>query len=241
MKILLTLAQKSLNIVRTGAKNTYSVSHVFTPKKASTIGDIFVPAVQGVKQSASKIATPLKSGEAFDMPIKYKDKLTGQLSEVIAKFSSAKSGERVSIQIPGKTGLVYADIKPDYLNCLFSTEYGIGKDLIDRGGNCIWIEYMRSDIAGGGTLLHKAIAKRSMDLGYNGRVALDAAWCSHPFHYKCGFRPLCADPKIYRYNEEILNHIIAEAEKTGQRITDKDFGIMSLFLSEQKAQELIRS
>ncbi|MBO6087737.1 hypothetical protein J6P92_05250 [bacterium] len=84
----------------------------------------------------------------------------------------------------------------------------------------IYIDYMESYKPGAGTQIHKIIAQRSLDLGYSGRIGLDADFNAHCFHYKCGFRP---------YNSMELGHIdqkksvrlanlLEEAEKVGKRV-----------------------
>lgn len=84
----------------------------------------------------------------------------------------------------------------------------------------IYIDYMESYKPGAGTQLHKIIAQRSIDLGYGGRVGLDADFNAHCFHYKCGFRPY-SSMKIGHINQaeaDRLANILKEAEKAGKRV-----------------------
>ncbi len=83
----------------------------------------------------------------------------------------------------------------------------------------IYIDYMESYKSGAGTQLHKIIAQRSLDLGYNGRVGLDADFNAHCFHYKCGFRPYDGEELGHINTEEAnrLTTLLKEAEKTGIR------------------------
>ena len=157
--------------------------------------------------------------------------------EAIVKFKETKLNTEHVTVMSGDNIIAQGDIKTDFLS-FYDKEYldlGIGTPgELQKIGNCIYIDLMESFQPGGGTIFHKAIAQRSIDIGFNGRVALDAAWSSHPFHLKSGFVPLFEDKK------PIADSIYKKlADAKGQRIDTNWVGAMDMILTPEMAQILL--
>jgi len=194
----------------------HSQTSVKTPKAGKKVSESII------KVDGKNITRPLKEGEKIKMTLDFTD-ATGKTKQanVIFSFIKHTGQEQVIVKIPDKKATIYAQINPKYAN-------------IKNGKDYVFIENMYSEsFKGGGTLLHQAIAKRSKDLGYKGRVMLDAAWNSHLFHYKSGFRP------ANKSQLEELEELAQRAAEKGKRIRTDYLGSMTLFLTPRKAAKLM--
>ena len=208
-------------------------------KKA--IGFVTSPTASSVKNVSELPASSIK---ASYMPVEsLKDKLvrkltfvtkSGETKEAIIKFVKQGANERVSVSL-GDNVVATGEITPHYLSQLADTG-SFYCEKIKEFGDCVYIKMMRSYEQGGGTLFHKAIAERSRELGLKGKVALDAAWTSHPFHLKSGFVPLVDDA----HSKFVIKTIEQDlAEAGGKRIDSTWIGGWNMILTPENAKKLL--
>jgi len=227
-----TIQQSSASLENSAAaesKINASVSGNSIQKAESTVSEAINPAATEIQPQSEKITKI----------IKFRDKESGEIKDAVVTFSKLDWGkELVTVECNGKL-MASGKITPDYLS-QFDKDFldmGIGQiGAIKKLGNCTYIDLMESRRRGGGTIFHKAVVERSKELGFEGRVALEAAWASPPFHYTCGFRDLNDDGTTSRIKE--IEKIIEEYKKTRQRIKQQ-FRSYNMFLTEEMANKLL--
>lgn len=95
--------------------------------------------------------------------------------------------------------------------------------------------------SGLGITLVKMALKRSIEKGFEGRIKLEAAWGSHCYHYKNGFRVSDDQPKILD-KEKIESEIEKAIEKfeISREIPDtKHIGSILMYLPKKNIQTLL--
>ena len=154
------------------------------------------------------------------------DKATGQTKEATLVYKKQEFTEKIELYIDGECRgyTTIKNIKPGDEVYQFSPAADYMKD------GAVYVDLMESSYSGAGTKLHQAAVLRSQELGYGGRVALDAAWNSHSFHYSSGFRPT---GKNALQNAEAIANAIAAAKGTGVRANTTDLGGVIMTLPEE--------
>jgi len=116
--------------------------------------------------------------------------------------------------------------------------YGTGKDL-PKFQSKVYVDLMEAHGNGAyhgiGTKLHQIAIERSNELGFGGRVELDAAWNSHGFHYNTGFRPM-GKSFIGNAQETALEieSILAAAKENNHMPDTKGLGGIEMYLPEDQ-------
>lgn len=108
----------------------------------------------------------------------------------------------------------------------FMTRYGKNNEkYLDR----VYIDMMEntSGYKGVGNRLHQLAVERSMELGFSGRVQIEASWNSHGFHYKNGFRALNDD------TNSNIQAILEKSLKTGIEPDTTGLGCVQMYLSDE--------
>ena len=200
----------------------------FLHSEIITIGNrVKESVIKKVKKiNIADISKPLNFGEQIKMEIACKDIKTGKpkMAKAVFFYDNYNNYEKVIVTIPGHRGYAYAHLRLE--------------DTRDWGKH-IFIEYMNSKtLKGGGTLLHQAIAQRSIQTKYDGCVALEAAPGTYIFHYKSGFRPKnVINPKIMIDDLEWLADLFYNPNTNKIYRDGKEN--MPLFLSPIKARKLL--
>ncbi|MCD7879387.1 MAG: hypothetical protein LUG16_05590 [Candidatus Gastranaerophilales bacterium] len=98
--------------------------------------------------------------------------------------------------------------------------------------------YDNDKYSGIGTQLQKLAVLRSREAGFGGRTVLLAAYNSHGFHFKMGFRPLMYEDSKRYFNKFILKAIEkADREKTPCNTTA--LGSFQMYLPEENIPFLL--
>ena len=164
--------------------------------------------------------------------IPFRDKDTGMIKEAIVSFiKSDNNTEDIIISVDDEcvaSGTICKDI--------LMTCDELNNNKIKCKPNCLYIRIMHSYKERMGTVFHKAVAQRSKDHGFDGRVMLISAWASAPFHYSCGYRELGYNGTTKDIPE--VENLIKKSKESGKRI-EGNCGCYELYLTKEKAQELL--
>jgi hypothetical protein len=86
-----------------------------------------------------------------------------------------------------------------------------------------------SDRKGVGSTLVQLAYERSKELGLDGKVSLDAAWKSHGFYWKQGFKPF--QDERGKQKEEQIEHVLAKAKAENKEPDTSSLGSFIMYLS----------
>lgn len=163
------------------------------------------------------------------------DKTTGKTQDAVLRFDKTEFGERITLEVDGKpcgyTKIAVVEPGSEVY------QFNPAKNYVNDGAVCV--ELMESHIPGGGTRLHQAAVLRSQELGYGGRVVLDAAWNSHGFHYKSGFRPVSTGNMSAAEYSSLILQAIEQAKATGTAVNTTDLGGVWMTLPEENIAALL--
>ena len=86
-----------------------------------------------------------------------------------------------------------------------------------------------SDYTGVGSTLVQLAYERSEELGLDGKVSLDAAWKSHGFYWKQGFKPFQNEQG--KQKEEQIKYVLAKAKEENRKPDTSGLGSFIMYLS----------
>ncbi len=89
-----------------------------------------------------------------------------------------------------------------------------------------------------GTQLIKNAVRKSDELGFDGRIALEAALSSHVFYYKLGFRPFGNSIEV-KYNTAEIKRAIEEEKRTGEIQNTNYLGFVPMYLPDEKIEKFL--
>lgn len=142
-----------------------------------------------------------------------------------------------------KLGYIELSVCETITNHEASYPLGIGKRKKMPGA--IHVAEMKSFCRGTGNAMHEFAVVLSNDLGYKGRVILEAARSSHIFHYSFGFRSVSENKnEDIKQALQIAEQRVQDAAKRGKRISKKDYdstylGIIHMYLPDNIIPEIL--
>ena len=113
-------------------------------------------------------------------------------------------------------------------------------DMRTKGGVSDNAQKTKREYSGLGTTLVKMAVKRSIEKGLEGRIRLEAAWNSHGFHHKNGFKvsedsTIVSAEKIEREIEELIE----KADRGGKIPDTRNIGSINMYLPKEKIKSLL--
>ena len=211
--------------IKSGVLSSGRNTHIKPPASQRLAGqpltDVFTSA--SIINDFAKAKITAKKGTQL-VKTKVFDKVTGEIKDAVFKIKKIGLMEQIFLKVDGK---YYGDIELKYITPDLAKKDTVLQMRDYAKDGAVNIKWMESKCPGAGTMLHQAAVLRSQELGYSGRVTLEAKYNSHCFHYKSGFRPVGDDAD--RQTAKILE-AIKESKITGKRADTSHLGMISMAL-----------
>lgn len=144
------------------------------------------------------------------------------------------------------TSAVYSSIETGFYLNFFSKEQEVGLACVSFREKHFYISCIWSSLKGGGKTMIQKIVEENFARGFQGEIRLNAAWNSHGFHWKMGFRvepsknhclKKCAAPgkmmtcedTFYRVSDVIKKRLMKAREKN-ERPKTEDLKMVAMYL-----------